>query len=334
MRRPSLRGIFEDLMRRRPLITALDGVTLKVKKGEIFGLLGPNGAGKTTFIKILCTLVLHDEGEAYVNGFDVQREPKQVLRNLQAVLGGTGGFEWRLTARQGLEFYALLYGLPKKEAEKKIDYLLNFTGLKHRENDMYQRYSTGMAHKLQLCKALLIDAPILLFDEPTAGLDPPSAVEFRRLLRDKLLLEEGKTIFITTHNMWEAQEICDRIAIIDRGKIIACDSPDNIRHHIRTEIIYSITFLNPKFSKEHKKMLKELDEMVGVNNVVPRVATEGTLQKLIIHMDKNLNLSSVLKVLMAYGLEVKSVDATEPSLEEAFIAITGREQKKWNFPSP
>jgi len=324
----SFKGIFEVILRRGSFITALDGVTLQIKKGEIFGLLGPNGAGKTTFIKILCTLILHDEGEAYVNGFDVRKEPSQVLRNLQAVIGGSIGFEWRLTARQGLEFYASLYGLPKYEARKKIDYLLDFTGLKDRADDMYQRYSSGMRRKLVLCRTLLQDVPIVLFDEPTVGLDPPTSAEIRELLRDKLSRDEGKTVLISTHNMWEAQEICDRIAILYRGKIVACDSPDNIRRLIRPETVYNITLQSPKFNKEHEKMLKDLQEMAGVKNLTPRVTPEGVFQRLTLYLDKNYSLSSVLKVLFSYGLEIKSVDAREPDLEEAFIALTREEQKE------
>lgn len=155
----AIRGI------RGPSIEALRGVNLKVKSGEVFGILGPNGAGKTTLIKILCTLILHDEGEAYVNGFDVQKEPNEMLKNLQAVLPGSRGFNWRLTGRQNLEFYALLYGLKKKEAEERINYLLEFMGLKERADDKYQRYSTGMQRKLLLCRALLRDTLILVFDE-------------------------------------------------------------------------------------------------------------------------------------------------------------------------
>ncbi len=135
-------------------------------------------------IKILCTLVIHDEGEAYVNGFDVKKEPGEVLRNLQAVLPESRGFTWRLTGRQNLEFYALLYGLREKEAKERINYLLEFTGLKERADDGYQRYSTGMQRKLLLCRALLRNTPTLLFDEPTAGLDPTSAAEFRSMLHE------------------------------------------------------------------------------------------------------------------------------------------------------
>ncbi|MEM1989712.1 MAG: ABC transporter ATP-binding protein [Candidatus Bathyarchaeia archaeon] len=189
-------GIRELFSRKRNYIQALDGVNLKVYEGEVFGLLGPNGAGKTTLIKILCTLVLPDSGKAYVNGYDVVKEPEKVLRNLQAVLGDPRGFDWRLSARANLEFYAALYGLPRDYAKKRIEELLGFMGLIDRANDMYQRFSTGMARKLQLCRALLLDTPILLFDEPTAGLDPISAVEFRHLLKDKLAKSERRTIFM------------------------------------------------------------------------------------------------------------------------------------------
>ena len=200
-----------------PFIDALRGVDLKIKSGEVFGILGPNGAGKTTLIKILCTLVLHDEGEVYVHGFDVKKEPAQVLKKLQAVLPESRGFTWRLTGRQNLEFYALLYGLKESEAKDRIDYVLEFTGLKERADDGYQRYSTGMQRRLLVCRALLQNTPTLIFDEPTAGMDPASAEEFRSLLRDGLARKEGKTIFLSTHNLFEAQDICDRIAILDRG---------------------------------------------------------------------------------------------------------------------
>ena len=150
-----------------PFIEALRGVDLKIRSGEIFGVLGPNGAGKSTLIKILCTLVIHDEGEAYVHGFDVKKEPEKVLRNLQAVLPESRGFTWRLTGKQNLEFYALLYGLREKEAKERINYLLELTGLKERADDGYQRYSTGMQRKLLLCRALLRNLSLIHISEPT-----------------------------------------------------------------------------------------------------------------------------------------------------------------------
>jgi ABC-2 type transport system ATP-binding protein len=324
--RNSLRNILETLRERGAHMTALDGVSLRVRKGEVFGLLGPNGAGKTTFIKILCTLILHDEGEAFVNGFDVKKESSQVLRNLQAVIGG--GFDWRLKARENLEFYASLYGLSRHEAHSKIDSLLDFAGLRDRANDMYQMLSSGMKRKLVICRSLLLDVPILLFDEPTRGLDPLIAIEIRRLMFEKLSRDEGKTVFLSTHNMWEAEAICDRIAILNRGKIIACDSPDNIRRLVGSEKVYDITLIKAKSGRKQEKMLKDLKETEGVKDLAPEFKAEGTLEKLVLYLEEKHNLSSILKVLLDYGVEIRSIDARDAPLEEVFITLTKRASKE------
>jgi ABC-2 type transport system ATP-binding protein len=318
----SLKGILNIILRKRVFLTALDHVTLRVKKGEVFGLLGPNGAGKTTLIKILSTMILHDEGEAYVNGFDVRREPQHVLRNLQAVIGG--GFDYRLTIRENLRFYAALYGLSAHDTQREINSLLNFVGLTDRANEMYQMLSTGMKRKMMLCKALLLDVPILLFDEPTRGLDPSAAMETRKLMYKKLSRDEGKTVFLSTHNLWEAQEICDRIAILDGGRIIACDSPDDIRRLISPDRIYDITLLNPQFSKNHKKMVNDVKEMDGVKKLVSKDNTDGTIEKLTLHLEEKSSFSRVLDVLIAHGLEIGSIDSRETPLEDVFISLTRR----------
>lgn len=321
----SLTGILSVLKRPKgPFIEALRGVNLKVKRGEVFGVLGPNGAGKTTLIKILCTLVLHDEGEAYVNGLDVKKNTNQVLKVLQAVLPESRGFSWRLTGRQNLSFYALLYGLEEKEAKERIRYLLEFTGLQDRADDGYQRYSSGMQRKLLLCRALLRDTPILLFDEPTVGLDPASAADFRRLLREKLVQEEGKTILAATHNLHEAHELCDRIAILDRGKITACDTPDNIRYKMFDEKVLSITFEDALFCNEHEDMLDEMQGMPGVYGATPSVTPDRNFHGISIRVDKNTDLSGLLEVVMKSGLKIRKVNTLEPTLEDAFIAITGQ----------
>jgi ABC-2 type transport system ATP-binding protein len=325
-------GSFGGLIRilrgaKGPFVEALRGVDLKIKKGEIFGVLGPNGAGKTTLIKILCTLVIHDEGEVYVNGIDVKKEPREVLKNLQAVLPESRGFQWRLTGQQNLEFYALLYGMNRKQAEERINYLLEFTKMKERAWDGYQRYSTGMQRRLLLCRALLQDTPILLFDEPTAGLDPNSAAEFRNMLQ-RLAREEGKTIFLSTHNLSEAQEMCGRIAILDRGKITACDTTDNIRYKMVDENVFNITFIGAFFTEEQVKMVNELEKMIGVHGVTPEVAPERNLHGLSIRVDKNTDISGILDVIMKSGLKILRINTNEPSLEDAFIAITGRGQEQ------
>lgn len=306
-----------------PFIEALSDVDLQVEEGEVFGILGPNGAGKTTLIKILCTLVLHDKGKAYVNGFDVERQPSMVLENLQAVLPGSRGFTWRLSGRQNLEFYALLYGLDDNVSKKRIDYLLNIVGLEDRADDSYQRFSTGMQRKLLLCRGLLKNTPILLFDEPTTGLDPYSAAEFRRLIREQLVGEEGKTVLMSTHNLLEAQEMCDRIAILDRGKITVCDTPNNIRYKMFEESRFKVTLHKTPYRDSHEDMLDKIETIPGVIGVTPEICPENGFISLSFRVDKNMDLSQILKVLLWNKLKIKALNTKEPTLEEAFIAITG-----------
>jgi ABC-2 type transport system ATP-binding protein len=322
----SLDGLLHVLRKKRHFyLEALRGIDLQVKKGEVFGLLGPNGAGKTTLIKILCTLVIHDEGEAYVNGIDVRKEPGKVVKNLQAVLPESRGFNWRLTGRQNLAFYALLYGMMDKAAKDRINYLLDLTGLRDRANDGYQRYSTGMQRKLLLCRALLRNTPVLLFDEPTAGLDPTAAVEFRSLVRDKLAREQGTTVLMSTHNLNEARDVCDRIAILDRGKIIACDTPANIRHLIIDEKVFDIIFTAAVMNEEQgKPMLAALEGLPGVNRVSPEIDRDRKLQGISVRVKKDTDLTGILKIITGNGLRISSINTTEPSLEDVFMTITRR----------
>ncbi len=312
---------------RGPFIEALKGITLRIKTGEIFGILGPNGAGKTTLIKILCTLVLYDEGEVYVNGHDPRKEVGEVLKNLQAVLPESRGFNWRLTGKQNLEFYALLYGLSDSEARERVNYLLDFTGLTARADDGIQRYSTGMQRRLLLCRALLRDTPIIVFDEPTSGLDPASALEFRRMIIDRLAKEEGKTVLLSTHNLQEAQELCDRIAIMERGKIIASDTPDNVRHLVIEDRMLKVA-VSGATSDSQESLIRDLEANKGVHNVSSELGTTGDLQSLSMRVDKELDLTDVLRLLSGSGLVIRSVNTEEPTLEEAFNLITGRDERR------
>jgi ABC-2 type transport system ATP-binding protein len=327
----SFTGMFSVLKERQgPYIEALKGVNLQIKRGEIFGILGPNGAGKTTLIKILCTLVLRDGGEAYINGHDPSKEPREVLKNLQAVLPESRGFNWRLSGRQNLEFYALLYGLKDAEAKKRIEYLLDFTGLKDRADDGYQRYSTGMQRRLLLCRALIRDTPIIVFDEPTSGLDPTGAVEFRDLLTDRLARQEGKTVLLSTHNLQEAQGVCDRIAILDRGKVIACDTPDNVRHLVTEKKTLRVAFLSIAYGENQRRLVSNMKEMPGVHSVSPDMNQEGNLIGLSIKIEKGVDLSRALDLVAASGLDIKLVNTEEPSLEDAFMVMTGHGTSRKN----
>jgi ABC-2 type transport system ATP-binding protein len=305
-----------------PFIEALRGIDLDIKKGEVFGILGPNGAGKSTLIKILCTLVIHDEGLVMVNGVDVKKQPRKVLKNLQAVLPESRGFSWRLSGRQNLEFYAMLYGLSKETAKQRIDSLLDITGLTERQADDYQRYSTGMQRKLLLCRALLRETPCLLFDEPTSGLDPASGLEFRRLLRDRLARGEGKTVFLSTHNLAEAQDICDRIAILNRGRITACDTPSNVQYSLSDEKVLDIVVKATVPHLRGKNVPEVLGAVTGVRHVGLDTDATGLNSRLVIRVARSLPASSVLAAIA--GLEITSINTREPSLEEVFSSITRR----------
>ena len=310
------------LGRKGSYITALNDVTLRVWEEEVFGLLGPNGAGKTTLIKILSTLVLPDGGEVYVNGIDVVKEPHRTLRRVQAVLGGTPGFEWRLSARKNLEFYAALYGLSREQARRKIDGLLEFAELSSQADDMFQKYSTGMAKRLLLCRALLRDVPLLLFDEPTVGLDPRSAAAFRKLIRDGLVRSQRKTVLLTTHNLWEAHQICDRIAIIDRGGIVAVGSPEEVERLAGGWMVLTIALHRVLFDEHLKKVVEELQALAGVITVKPQIDSGRVLQQVVVEAENGTDLSAVLELVLANGLKVKSVDTSGPSLEDAFLRLT------------
>ncbi len=328
----SFSGIINILRgRKRSYIEALRGINLQINKGEVFGLLGPNGAGKTTLIKILCTLVIHDEGDVFVNGYDIRKNPADVVRNLQAVLPESRGFNWRLTGRQNLAFYSLLYGINEKEAKERIDYLLELTGLRDRADDSYQRYSTGMQRRLLLCRALLRNTPILLFDEPTSGLDPTAAADFRSLVRNKLAREEGTTIMMSTHNLYEAQEICDRIAILERGRIIACDTPKNLQNSFNEQKTLEITFSESIITVEQEKSISTLLMQIhGVRSVASNINRDRSSGALSISMDKEIDVTNIIEGILKSNFKITSINTSDPSLEDVFVAITRgyKEQQK------
>jgi ABC-2 type transport system ATP-binding protein len=180
-----------------------------------------------------------------------------------------------------------------------------------------------MQRKLLLCRGLLKDTPIILFDEPTTGLDPYSAAEFRRLIREQLVGEEGKTVLMSTHNLLEAQEMCDRIAILDRGKITACDTPNNIRYKMFKEIRFNVTFHENLYKDSYEGMLEKIETISGVYSVTPEISPENAFIGLSFRIDKNMDLSQILEVLLWNKLKIKALNTEEPTLEEAFIAITG-----------
>jgi ABC-2 type transport system ATP-binding protein len=301
-------------------VPALNGVNLTINQGEIFGLLGPNGAGKTTLIKILSTLVLPDSGYAAVNGVDVVKHPRRVVKTLQSVLAEGIGFERRLTGRQNLEFYSILYGIPSDLAQRRIGEVLEFSRLQDKADVMFQRYSTGMARKLLVSRALLSDASILLFDEPTASLDPISAAEFRRLIV-VLAKEMKKTVLLATHNLWEAQQICDRIALLHKGKLLAIGSAAEIRQTV-ADVVYVRMHLASLNGGTNLSVSERLSAVEGVRNA--EIVQDGRVQgfDLKVEATKDMDYTALFNLVDSMGFRIASIETSQPSLEDAFLKLT------------
>src|SRR5213595_1270797 len=215
-------------VRRRMLeVEAVRGVDFEVAEGELFGLLGPNGAGKTTTIKMLITLLLPTSGSARVLGFDVVKDARKVRERIGYVFGGDRGLYERLPGLDNLRYFAELYGVPPREQKRRIAELLDLVGLSGREREKVEGYSRGMRQRLHIARGLLHDPPVLFLDEPTIGVDPVGARELRDTIA--ALTQVGKTVLLTTHYMFEADELCDRIAVIAEGKIVAEGTPRDLK---------------------------------------------------------------------------------------------------------
>ena len=308
------------LLRKVPKkVVAVDGISFSVPKGEIFGLLGPNGAGKTTTIKMLCTLITPTSGDAFINGNSLASDQQKVRESLGVMLTGERTLYWKLTGRENLEYFAALYHLDPLDARKRIDELLDLVGLKQHEHMLVENYSTGMRVRLSFAKAILNDAPVLLFDEPTASLDPQSS----RLIRDTIrsLKKEGHAIILTTHNMEEADLLSDRVAIIDRGSIVALGSPSELKDKVKSSDVIEIEARNLS-----DRIVNALETFSEVSKIAlatdPQSSEKGSLR---IHAEKGKEvLPKVLEFLVRKQVSVTKVSFIEPTLEDVFISETGR----------
>ena len=224
-------------------ITALHDISLQVKKGELLGILGPNGAGKTTLIKILSTLILPTKGTARINGYDLTGNPEDVKKSIGLINCDERSFYWRLTGRQNLRFFAALHGIYGSFAEKRINTALKVVNLQDEADKRFDSYSTGMKQRMAIARGLLNSPGILLMDEPTKGLDPANADNIRDFIKHELVKKQGKTIVLTTHNMEEAEQICDRVAIIDNGELKALGTIKELKALTGKSNLHSI-FLN------------------------------------------------------------------------------------------
>lgn len=293
----------------RSMRRALNGLSMTIEVGEVRGLLGPNGAGKTTLIKILSTILLPTSGTAHIGGFDIVREVREVRRRIGIVLGGDRGLYWNLTGRQNLAYWAALYGVSNKKAKERIEVLLAQVNLLDRADDLVGAYSRGMKQRLHLARGLVADPMVLFLDEPTSGMDPIAAREFRSLVGD--LRREGKTILLTTHDMSEAESICDRVALINHGSLIAIESPSTLSKLIAE-------FEHIEFEKVGASdLMHEVSRIPGVSRIYA-LDKEGAY---CVNVSEKTAISLVLERLIASG--VVSIRTNRPSLEEVYVHLLG-----------
>ena len=302
----------------KALFTAVDGVDLQIQSGEIFGLLGPNGAGKSTTIRMLCTLLEPTSGTAHVNGYDVVKQANEVRRSLGTLLAGERSIYWKLTGRENLEYFAALYHIPQAIAKERVDELIERMELKDRANELVEKYSTGMRQRVAIAKALLARPPILLLDEPTLGLDPQAARNLRELIAQ--LKQEGHTILLTTHYMEEADQLSDRIGIIDTGKVIALDTPEGLKRRIDQKEIIRLEVTG--WQEYIGEKLRALSE---VSNLVARKQGEADLWEVNLQSSNSRAvLPKLVENIGQNGTRLVNMNIVKPSLEDVFIHLTGK----------
>lgn len=221
------------VFRKKPVVKAVESVDITVEKGEIFGLLGPNGAGKTTLIKMLCTLIIPTRGTAFVNGSDIVKQGEAVRKSIGLVTGEERSFYWRLTGKQNLRFFGALYNLKTEDTKRKIGHLVELLDMREYIDVRFDDYSTGMKQHLAVARSLLCDAQVLFMDEPTKSLDYPSATKLRRFIRERIVDQERRTVFFTTHILKEAEDFTDRIAMMDRGCVKAVGTVPELKRKMK-----------------------------------------------------------------------------------------------------
>ncbi len=302
------------LRRRTKEVVALDGLTLSVGAGELFGILGPNGAGKTTTIKILTTLLIPSGGSARVLGLDVVRDAQRVRRSIGFVFGGERGLYYRVSGRDNLHYFAELYVLPPREIGPRSEELLAMVGLRDRADEKVEGYSRGMKQRLHLARALLHDPPVLFLDEPTAGLDPIGARELRDTVRG--LRERGKTIVLTTHYMFEADTLCDRVGVVNEGKLVALGTPAELKRLVSDQSVVELEVFG--VSPEAVTRLRAVES-------VDSVAVEQRELRQVLRVQTPLGERAVARLLDALGgVEVGRVSVREATLEDAYVRLIGR----------
>ncbi|MCK6624767.1 MAG: ABC transporter ATP-binding protein [Anaerolineae bacterium] len=305
-------GLFKS---QKKSVEALKNISLEIYPGEIFGLLGPNGAGKTTLIKCLTTLLLPSGGAAWINGYRLTEQDNLIRASVGCMLMGERGLYWKLTGRENLLFFGALYHLERAESRRRTDEIIERLNLAPLADRTVETYSSGQKMKLAFAKALINDAPLLILDEPTNTLDLPSARELRAVVRE--LNQAGKTIIYTTHIMAEAETLCERVAIIDRGEVLALGTVAELKASLgREEVIH----IEGVISAETSQVVQTLP---GVSQAV-RATADGRTQLTVVGQNQRLLLPRLIETLSAHQAVIQKIVSEEVTLEDVFIARTGR----------
>jgi ABC-2 type transport system ATP-binding protein len=301
-------GVF----RRRPLeVEAVRGISFAVERGELFGLLGPNGAGKTTTIKMLITLLLPTSGKARVLGHDVVDEAREVRKKIGYVFGGDRGLYERLSALDNLRYFAELYGVSGREQRRRIDEVLELVGLKGREKERVEGYSRGMRQRLHIARGILHDPQVVFLDEPTIGVDPVGARELRQTIAE--LVRGGKTVLLTTHYMFEADTLCDRIAVIAKGQIVGEGTPAQLKSGVSEGTVTEIEVFG--VGEQAVERVRSLDGVTAVT-----VEELEQKQLLVVQTTGEREMTHTLLAQLD-GVAVGRVTSREPTLEDAYVAL-------------
>ena len=311
----SLRRVYRTttgVFRRRPLeVEAVRGISFQVERGKLFGLLGPNGAGKTTTIKMLITLLLPTSGSARVLGLDVVDDAREVRRRIGYVFGGERGLYERLSALDNLRYFAELYGVSGREQKRRIGEVLEIVGLTGREKERVEGYSRGMRQRLHIARGILHEPEVLFLDEPTIGVDPVGARDLRATISD--LVRAGKTVLLTTHYMFEADALCDRIAVIAKGEIVGEGTPDELKGVVADRTVVEVEVFGVE-----QETVERLRVLPGVTSI--SVEEREQAQLLTIQSPRGLELTQELPQHLN-GARIGRIAAREPTLEDAYVAL-------------
>ncbi len=296
--------------------SALTDVNLQVRRGELFGLLGPNGAGKTTLIKILTTLLSPTSGSALVAGYDVAGESRKVRPRISMVSGGEASGYGLLTVRENLWMFSQFYGIPSGEANRRIEAMLEVLHMSDRLDTKSAELSTGLRQKMNIVRGFLTDPEVLFLDEPTLGLDVGASRDVRAFIREWMKEDPNRTLLLTTHYMVEADELCDRIAIINKGRVLACDTPENLKKRLQGEAIFQL-----EVTPVPAAAVTSLESLPGLHKVTHHEADGRSRLDLV--LEEESALSSVLAHMTGLGIHLLSLTKREPTLEDVFVELVG-----------